>query len=166
MGVRLPRSLLLCALTLAVLGMHHLALAPHSTGTACHSAGAPTPPMSGVDAPDPLASGVHGPGAVRPAALRPTARGSATLGAGVLLEPSSASSASSADGPASGHDMLHLCLAVLSAVSWLFLVASLLAAVGGTKRPATGLRLRMVWAWRPRRPSGRSLLASVCVLRI
>jgi hypothetical protein len=163
MGVRLPRSLLLCALTLAVLGMHHLALAPHSTGTACHSAGAPTPQMSGADAPDPLASGVHGLGAVRPAALRATARGSATLGAGVLLGPSSASSA---DGPASGHDMLHLCLAVLGAVSWLFLLASLLAAVGGTSRPATGLRLRMVWAWRPRRPSGRSLLASVCVLRI
>src|SRR5881396_1438559 len=35
-GIRMRRGLLLSALALAVLCMHHLALAPHPAGMACH----------------------------------------------------------------------------------------------------------------------------------
>jgi hypothetical protein len=124
------RGLLLWALALAVLGMHHLALAPHPAGMACHQ-----PVLAETQA-------------------------------GVLLDPPSAMSADE-PAPGAGHDMLHVCLAVLNVAGWLLLLASLLMAVRRMSPPATNLRPRVVRAagW-PLRPAGRSLLASVCVLRI
>lgn len=71
-------------------------------------------------------------------------------------------------GPASGggHAVLHPCEAVLHTPGG-FLLLVLLTVVGvGVRPPPTGLRLP---AARPRRPpgiGGRTLLASVCVLRV
>lgn len=143
-GMRLRHGLLLCVLALAVLGMHHLALAPHTTS--CHQ---PVPPTT--------ASASHMGG--------PSGHASGVLEAGMLTKPPSAHSAG---GPATGtgHDLMHLCLAVLTAAGWLLLLTMLWTAVGEPERGTARLRLLATHAWRRRRTTGRSLLTSVCVLRI
>jgi hypothetical protein len=64
-----------------------------------------------------------------------------------------------------GHDMLHLCLAVLWAVGALLLLIWLVAAVGGGSALAARLQPPSWRVWRPPQTAGRSLLTSVCVLR-
>jgi hypothetical protein len=65
-----------------------------------------------------------------------------------------------------GHDMLHLCLAVLWAAGGLLLLAWLLVAVGtGAATPAATLLLWARRVWRPPGTTGRPLLTSLCVLR-
>lgn len=112
--------LLLCALFLGVIGMHHVAMSgdtpsPHSaTSATAHEQPAPEHPS-----------------------------------------------------PQPAHDMLHLCVAVLCAVVSLLLLAWSLMRAG---RPAAD-RLQVTTAW-PRAPDhpppigGRTLLSSVCVLRL
>jgi hypothetical protein len=63
----------------------------------------------------------------------------------------------------SGHDLLHLCLAVLGTAAGV-LLAWLLVAVGAA--PAPRPRALAARSRRARRTAGRSLLTSVCVLRI
>lgn len=142
-GIRIGRWTLLCTLALAVLGMHHLA----SQQMACHK---PIP----VSAPT---THSHTP-----------ASGMSDLTAVVSAVVADAPSAQSSDGPASGasHDMMHLCLAILSATVWLLLLVLLSSAVGTENLVAARLRRFAGRAWRPLRPAGRSLLTSVCVLRI
>jgi hypothetical protein len=133
--MRLQQGLLLCVLALAVLGMHHLALAPHQMS--CHQPAAPSSGPAGS-----------------------TASGSSV----VIASPSIQSS----DGPATGtgHDLMHLCLAILSTGAWLFLLAWLSTAFGDGGLDAVRLRVPATRARRRRRSTGRSLLTSVCVLRI
>lgn len=134
--------MLLCMLALAVLGMHHLALAPQEM--ACH---------------EPIAVSA-------PTTHSHTSSGASTMTGVVWL--AGAPTATSSDGPASGtsHDMMHLCLAILSATAWLFLLVWLSTAVRNADGAAVRLRRLAGRTWRPPRPAGRSLLASVCVLRI
>jgi len=63
-----------------------------------------------------------------------------------------------------GHDMLHLCLAVLWAIAGLLLLVWL-AVGGGGSALAARLRPPSWRVWRPPHTAGRSLLTSVCVLR-
>jgi hypothetical protein len=133
-ATRIRQLLLLCALALAVVGMHHVVLAPHET----------------------MSCGPHSPGGTHATHMAfgdqpPT--------------PSVHTPGSPATG---GHDMLHLCLAVLGASGGLLLLLALLAlAAGGmVALPLGGLRLPPGRARRPASTTGRSLLASVCVLRI
>ena len=63
-----------------------------------------------------------------------------------------------------GHDLLHLCLAVLGAAAGLLLLAWLLLAIC-TDAPMAGLLLWVRRVRRPPGPAGRSLLTSLCVLR-
>lgn len=111
---RVRRILLLCALTLSVLGMHHVAAPPQETG---HAA--------------------------------------------VVMESTVAAPADD-PGHGPGHDLLHLCLVVLTAVLLLagrLRTATRSTAVGsGTRRPPSFPR--------PPVAAGRSLLTSVCVLRL
>jgi hypothetical protein len=116
----------MCALALAVLGMHHLALGPQQAG--CH----------------------------QPVAASP--------GGGAHLD---APAARSSGGPATdnGHDLLHLCVAILNAAAWLLLLAVAWTAAGDTWQPAARSRSFVRRTWRRRRPAGRPLLLSICVLR-
>jgi hypothetical protein len=65
----------------------------------------------------------------------------------------------------SGHELMHLCLAVLSAaagllLTWLLVLRGIRICSPARARPP-------LWrTWRSPTPAGRSLLASVCVLRI
>jgi hypothetical protein len=121
--------LLLCALALSVIGMHHVPLAPHGTSHATMSAQAMPASMTVAPVlPEVQPSGDHGTG--------------------------------------TGHDLLHLCLVVLGAAGGVLLLAWLLTAVGaGWSAPSAKL-LPPPWrTWRPPRTAGRSLLASICVLR-
>jgi hypothetical protein len=114
--MRIQQGLLLCALVLAVLGMHHLVLAPDDAAPQlCHQ---PAAPSSGAPATD------------------------------------------------TGHDLMHPCLAILSAGAWLFLFAWLSTAFGDGGLKAVRPRVLATQARRRRRSTGRSLLTSVCVLRI
>ncbi len=66
-----------------------------------------------------------------------------------------------------GHDMLHLCVAVLCAVVSLLLLAWLL--VRSTTQSAGRALSSSAWARAPDHPppiGGRALLSSVCVLRL
>lgn len=130
---RQARWLLLCALALAVVGMHHLALAPHeATPDGTHA----TAMMSVAGAP-----------ADAPVAPRIDSATYPATGA--------------------GHDLMHLCLAVLFSTGGLLFLAWLLIAVGGP--PPKSLASILVLASRRRRspgPAGRALLTSVCLLRI
>jgi hypothetical protein len=116
-SMRIRQGLLLCALVLAVLGMHHLALAPDDAAPRlCHQ---PAAPSSGP-----------------------------------------------ADSTGTGHDLMHPCLAILGASAWLFLFAWLSTAFGDGGLEAVRPRVLATRARRRRRSTGRSLLTSVCVLRI
>jgi hypothetical protein len=64
-----------------------------------------------------------------------------------------------------GHDMLHLCLAVLWTIGLLLLLIWLMVAVCGGSSPPARLRLPSWRVWRPPQTAGRALLTSVCVLR-
>jgi hypothetical protein len=113
------RGLLLCALALAVLGMHHVAFGQHESPHETH---------------------------------------------GAVITMST--SPSDDTGPDTGHDLMHLCLAVLSAAGGL-LLAWLVVMVGTRAHAAPGRVHPPAWhAWRLPATVGRSLLASVCVLRI
>jgi hypothetical protein len=68
-------------------------------------------------------------------------------------------------GTGMGHDLLHMCLAVLAAGGFLFLAWLLAAVTGGAPALATWRRPWPRRVWRPPRPTGRSLLTFVCVLR-
>jgi hypothetical protein len=68
-------------------------------------------------------------------------------------------------GPDTGHDLLHLCLAILAAAAGLLLVGLLLAFGAPPAALAPQPSLRTTGA-RRRRTGGRSILTSVCVLRI
>jgi hypothetical protein len=73
---------------------------------------------------------------------------------------------SPAPAPDQGHDLLHLCMAVLGAVAGLLLIVLLLttswlARTLPPRRPPVNRR-----AGRPPDLSGRTLLSSVCVLRL
>jgi hypothetical protein len=120
--------LLLCALALSVIGMHHVPLSPHVT-------------MS-VEA--------H-------AAPEATSR--------VVAAMPEATSPAVSSGTGMGHDLLHMCLAVLWATGGFLFLAWLLIAVGAAAALAAGLRPWSRRVWRPPRAAGRSLLALVCVLR-
>jgi hypothetical protein len=121
-GRRVRQGLLLCALALAVLGMHHVAFGQHESPHETH-------------------------GAVMATSTNPT-------------QPSDDS------GSGTGHELMHLCLAVLSAAGGL-LLAWLVVMVGARDHAAPGRVRPPVWhAWRLPATVGRSLLASVCVLRI
>ncbi|OLF09760.1 hypothetical protein BLA60_18445 [Actinophytocola xinjiangensis] len=116
---RARQILLLCALALSVLGMHHVAAPSHAAGPAM------TVEAMTVEAP--------------------------------TVEPPAGDHQ-----PDTGHDLLHLCLVVLSAAV-LLLVGWGLATTfptGATRagRPPAFSRTRVV--------AGRSLLTSVCVLRL
>jgi len=132
-GRRIRHGLLLCALALAVLGMHHLALGPQPAG--CHQ-------------PAPLSMTSHDGGS----------------NAGVLVD---APSARPSGGPATdhGHDLLHMCLAVLNAAAWLLLLAVLWTAAGTIGQVAARPRSFVRRASRQLRPAGRPLLLSICVSR-
>lgn len=70
--------------------------------------------------------------------------------------------------PEPAHEMLHLCVAVLSAVASLLLLAWLLSL---STRRSVPVRVRAtdVWPRTPERPpprGGRDLLDSLCVLRL
>lgn len=123
MASRVRQILLLCALTLSVLGMHHVALPPHETGHSAMAEAAMTAPAS--------------------ADMTTVAQPSGDSG--------------------TGHDLLHLCLVVLSAAA-VFLLGTLLLATVRETRAGPGDR-RPTFPRVPR-AAGRSLLASVCVLRI
>lgn len=126
-ALRARQVLLLCALTLSVLGMHHVALPPPGAG---HSTAAES--MTSMTAP-------------------------AMEGMAPVAQPSDDS------GTGMGHDLLHLCLAVLGAAAVFLLATWLLATMGATRADPGGQRPPF-----PRAPraAGRSLLASVCVLRL
>jgi hypothetical protein len=123
---RARQILLLCALTLSVLGMHHVALPPHATG---HSAAA--------------------------------AESMATMATSASMHPTAQPSGDSGTGM--GHDLLHLCLVVLCAAAVFLLATWLLTTVRATRADPGNQRPSC-----PRAPraAGRSLLASVCVLRL
>ena len=124
--------LLMCALALSVIGMHHVPLSPHCTPHVTMSAGTHT---ASTPASEALISAV---------AAAPNARPSGD----------------------SGHDMLHLCLAVLWAAGGLLLLACLLVSVGaGAATPAATLLLWTRRVWQPPGTAGRPLLTSLCVLR-
>ncbi|MFS8097402.1 DUF6153 family protein [Lentzea alba] len=70
-------------------------------------------------------------------------------------------------GPAPTHDMLHLCMAILCAVTPLLLLASLLLRV--VQPHEDGTAATPSWPRAPARPpppGGRGLLNSLCVLRL
>jgi hypothetical protein len=119
-GRRVRQGLLLCALALAVLGMHHVAFgqnqSPHDT---------------------------HG-----------------------AVMSTSTSQDQPSDGSDTGQELMHLCLAVLSAAGGL-LLAWLVVMIGARAHAASGRIRPTLWhGWRLPATVGRSLLASVCVLRI
>lgn len=124
-GKRVRQGLLLCALALAVLGMHHVAFGQHGT--------AHEPPSGGTHA-----------GAMSTGPAQP----------------------SDDSGSDTGHELMHLCLAVLCAAGGLLLMW-LLMGRGTRARPSPGrVRPPLGHAWGLPATVGRSLLASVCVLRL
>jgi hypothetical protein len=131
-GARARQWLLLCGLALAVVGMHHVPLAPHDT--VVHS----------------MAGETH----------------AATLMAPATVAGPLEMFLSSDSGTGMGHDMPHLCVAVLCAAGGLVLLAWLLT-VGTNDVPGRdhGLRPPVWQAWRLPRAAGRSLLTFVCVSR-
>ncbi|MFL6121527.1 hypothetical protein [Actinophytocola sp.] len=134
MSRRTRQLLLMCALALSVIGMHHVPLSPHCTPHVTMSAG------------------THAAGTAV----------SETMIHAVAAAPDAQPNSDSG----TGHDMLHLCLAVLWAAGGLLLLAWLLVAVGaGAPTPAATLLLWTRRVWRPPGTTGRSLLASLCVLR-
>ena len=69
--------------------------------------------------------------------------------------------------PAPAHDMLHLCMAILCAVTSVLLLGLLLLRVVGSLRDWTAARA--TWPRAPDRPPlrcGRGMLNSLCVLRL
>lgn len=128
MASRVRQVLLLCALTLSVLGMHHVALPSHGTGPSA---------MAGESMTIATAPAMT--------SMTPAAQPSGDCGTGM------------------GHDLLHLCLVVLGAAAVFLLVTWLLATVDAT-RADPGTR-RPLFPPAPR-VAGRSLLASVCLLRL
>lgn len=128
---RTRQVLLLCALALSVIGMHHVPLSPHVTmSVETHAAAMPAP---------------H---AESPAIVAPQAQLTGDSGTGM------------------GHDLLHMCLAVLHAAGGFVFLAWLLFAVGIGAFPHTArFRLWSRRVWRPPGTTGRSLLAFICVLR-
>jgi hypothetical protein len=85
---------------------------------------------------------------------------SAAIGAAPEARPAGDS------GTGTGHDLLHLCVAVLGATGGFLLLAWLLIAVGaGAPSLTAGLRPWSRRVWRPPDTAGRSLLTFVCVLR-
>jgi hypothetical protein len=137
---RARQLLLLCALALSVIGMHQLVLAAPGTPHATMSAEAHT-----VAPPAAMTSGMT---AVTTSAALPE------------VQPAGA------PGSDMGHDLLHLCLAVLCATGGVLLLAWLLAAVDTTLPTlVTGLRPPPWLTRRPSRTAGRFLLVSLCVLR-
>lgn len=129
---RTRQVLLLCALALSVIGMHHVPFSPHVTmSVEAHAAAMPA-----AEATSPII------------AATPEVRPAGDSGTGM------------------GHDLLHMCLAVLYAAGGFLFLAWLLASVtGGKATLATGFRPWSRHVWRPPRPAGRSLLTFVCVLR-
>jgi hypothetical protein len=132
---RARQVLLLCALALSVIGMHQLVLAAPGTPHATMSAEAHT-----VAPPTAMTSGMA---PVAPPEVRP---------AGV-------------PGSNKGHDLLHLCLAVLCATGGVLLLAWLLPVVSIGAPALADLRPWSRRVWRPPGTAGRSLLTSLCVLR-
>jgi hypothetical protein len=126
---RARQVLLLCALTLSVLGMHHVAPPSHGTG---HSA------------------------------MAEESMTMATAPATTSMTPAAQPSGESGTG--TGHNLLHLCLVVLCAAAVFLLATWLLATARATRAVPDNQRPPSF----PRAPSaaGRSLLASVCVLRL
>ena len=125
---RARQVLLLCALTLSVLGMHHVALPPHET--------------------------VH---SIMAAESMPA------MAAPAMTDMDPAAQPSGDSGTGMGHDLLHLCLVVLCAAA-VFLLATWLLATVSTTRADPGDQ-QPSFPCAPR-VAGRSLLASVCVLRL
>lgn len=132
-GRRVRQGLLLCALALAVLGMHHVAFGSHGTPDGTPSGGTHAAAM--------------------------------TMSTNASMEPTAQPADDS--GTDTGHELMHLCLAVLCATVGLLLLAWLLMAVSARIRPPTDRLPPPMWhTWRLRGTAGRSLLASVCLLRI
>jgi hypothetical protein len=129
MASRARQVLLLCALTLSVLGMHHVAAPPHETGHAAMSAE------------------------------------SMSMAAPAMMTPMASHAQPSGDtGTGVGHDLLHLCFVILT-VAAVVLLATWLLPVAGVIRLGSDHRRHPVFP-RPPSAAGRSLLASVCVLRL
>lgn len=128
-GSRVRRWLLLCALALGVIGMHHVTLAPHDAAVCDTTITMPMASDAPANPPEFVFSG----------------------GCGSDM----------------GHDLMHLCLAVLGAAGGFALLAWLLMAVIAESRArSTGLRPPGPHARRLPATAGRTLLASVCVARI
>jgi hypothetical protein len=70
------------------------------------------------------------------------------------------------DSPAPSHDLMHLCMAVLCAILGLLLIALLLTVLRWETQPVPSLRSSTSRVDRPPGLSGRTLLASLCVLRL
>ena len=128
-GTRLRQVLLLCALALAVIGMHQLAFAHDpSPGNAHEVVAMP----SAMDVSAPAHSSTPDDGGSDPV-----------------------------------HDLMHLCLVVLCATGGFLLLAWLSRAIDGPAHTPHAVRgLLAATLWRPPRLAGRSLLSSVCLLRI
>lgn len=71
-----------------------------------------------------------------------------------------------APAPGPVHDLLHLCMAVLCAIVGLVLIGLLLAMSWPAQASSTRPQRRVERVDRPPPLSGRSLLSSVCVLRL
>lgn len=139
------RSLLLAVLAVAVLGMHHTPLAPLG-----HEM--PGEPI----APAHRASGAHMlPGFEVPGA--PVPHGSGVAGA----HPTDEHGAPGGH----GHDLLHLCLAIMAALTGLALVLVALGAAPATAGDAAGRRTGAGGYARPPPLPVRRRLAVLCVLR-
>ncbi|OLR95058.1 DUF6153 family protein [Actinokineospora bangkokensis] len=138
---RLAQWLLLCAIAVGVIGMHHLTSA--DSGHAMSAAG-------GV-----AMAGDH------------ASTGSAHDVTGTPAQDHATAVAAAPETPMGGHDVMHLCMAVLasSAVPLLLLLLALAAAMvlTGVVRAAAELRRR--WRGPPPR-TGQQVLALVSVLRL
>ncbi|MCP2164760.1 hypothetical protein LX83_001600 [Goodfellowiella coeruleoviolacea] len=150
-----PRWLLLCALALGVLGMHHLG----APGPGHHAAGAPATPVPGAVAADSMAMATGLPEGAAPH-TEPGARNPAAHQAA----PTPARWSTPL--PAGHHgDLGHLCLAILGTALGVGLLLRLLrrhrpARLTPHGPPRTG-------STRPRSPPSTSVvLASLCVLRL
>jgi hypothetical protein len=137
MGRRTQRLLLLGALVLSIIGMHHLVLSPDRTPHVTMSAAA---------------------NAVAPAAM--------SLSRAATPEASSADDHATG-GLGHDMMLPHPCLVVLCAAAKLLLIAWLSVAVGAGSVPAFAARLLtwVRRAWRPPGTAGRPLLTSLCVMR-
>lgn len=156
---QVANALLLLSLVLGVLGMHALVLLPAAPGVGGHVAAPAAPPIAATS--DPSAGSAHPMGGPEHGAM-PDGSSAAAVG-----QPSDRSGHATGHGstPPSLHHVLHLCLAILTA---LFLLVAIAPATWSTVRPdrhATPLSGLVRRAPRCRPPPTSVRLAQLCVLR-